>query len=220
ILAGRAESTTTRSARWSASSTSWVTSRTVCRSMARIRCSSARIRNRVSASSAPKGSSRKRISGFTMRARASSARCCMPPESWFGKACSKPSSPPSRDWGGAEAPPRLGGLPVQAEHDIALEVEPGKERRLLEDEDALAVRLPPRLIVDANLARLRTLEAREDAQEGGLAAAGGTDHRDEFPVGHREAEIVEHRHRAAAGLEGLGNRAHVYITSHSASAPR
>ena len=133
-----------------------------------------------------------------MSARASSARCCMPPESWFGKRMLEALEPHQRDVVGDQAPPRLGGLAVQPNTMIALEVEPGKERRLLEDEYALAARLSHRLIVDANLARLRALEAREDAQEGGLAAARGADHRDEFPVGHREAEIVEHRHRAAA----------------------
>lgn len=48
---------------------------------------------RISGSSAENGSSKKRISGSTARARARPTRCCMPPESWSGYSCSRPVSP-------------------------------------------------------------------------------------------------------------------------------
>ena len=60
-----------------------------------MRSSSLRICRRVIESSAPNGSSRKRTSGFTASARATSTRCFMPPESSRGYDFSKPSRPTS-----------------------------------------------------------------------------------------------------------------------------
>ena len=88
-------STTTRSASSNASSTSWVTSRTVGRWRRHSSCTSACILMRVSASSAPNGSSSSSSCGSRTSARASAARCASPPESVLGQSLSWPASPTS-----------------------------------------------------------------------------------------------------------------------------
>ena len=60
------------------------TATTVVLVRSQILSSSRFIRSRVISSSAPKGSSIRRIAGSTARARAIATRCCMPPESCHG----------------------------------------------------------------------------------------------------------------------------------------
>jgi len=82
--AGSAAITTMRSARYTASSTSWVTKRMVFARACAMRPISSWSRMRVIESRAPNGSSISRICGSTASARASATRCCIPPESWLG----------------------------------------------------------------------------------------------------------------------------------------
>jgi len=70
-----------------ASSTSWVTITTVAPVLAMTPLSSSCSAARVSASSAPKGSSIKRIFGSMAKARAMPMRCFMPPEISCGYLC-------------------------------------------------------------------------------------------------------------------------------------
>ena len=84
IRPGRGVSTTTRELRNTASAMLCVTNTTVFRVCAQIPSSSWFIRSRVSSSSAPKGSSIRRIGGLKASARAIATRCCMPPESCQG----------------------------------------------------------------------------------------------------------------------------------------
>ena len=88
-------STITRSASTIASSTSWVTRRTDGWCAAHSRLSRMCIRIRVSASSAPNGSSASSSSGSRTSERASAARCCSPPDSSCGHAFSRPARPTS-----------------------------------------------------------------------------------------------------------------------------
>src|SRR5438093_1545673 len=108
-LPGRAAMTTTRSERYTASSIWWVTKRTVFFAAFQILSSSACISSRVCASSAAKGSSISRIAESTASARARLARCCMPPESWYGYLSSNPLRPTSSMNGAARlrASPRV-----------------------------------------------------------------------------------------------------------------
>ena len=76
-----------------ASSTSWVTMKTVLREAVHIRTSSSWMTPRVSASIWAKGSSRRRTFGSVAKARASPTRCLMPPESAAGRLFSAPVSP-------------------------------------------------------------------------------------------------------------------------------
>src|SRR3984957_3881901 len=85
--AGRSVKTITRSDMVTASGIEWVTIIMVCNRVAllcQIRINSSLRTSRVSSSSAPKGSSSKRMSGSLISARASAARCCIPPDSWYG----------------------------------------------------------------------------------------------------------------------------------------
>ena len=92
---GRPLITTTRSARNSASSTEWVISMVVIWRADQMRCSSTFIWRRVTASSAPNGSSSSSTSGSSTSARAIEARWRMPPDSWRGRALPKVPSPTS-----------------------------------------------------------------------------------------------------------------------------
>src|SRR5471032_1174621 len=92
---GRADITTTRSASTTASVIEWVTNSTVLGRSLQIRNSSSVISSRVSASSAPNGSSISRMSGSCTSARQIATRCCMPPDSSRGERRSKPARPTS-----------------------------------------------------------------------------------------------------------------------------
>ena len=81
MRAGPAVSTTTRVPRNTASEMPWVTKTMVFFASCQMRSSSRFIFSRVSASSAPKGSSISTSFGSCTSARAIAARCCMPPES-------------------------------------------------------------------------------------------------------------------------------------------
>ncbi len=93
IRPGRGDITTTRSASSTASGIEWVTKTTAISRPCQMRSSSSDISSRVSASSAPKGSSISSTRGSCSSARQMATRCCMPPESSRGSRCSKPASP-------------------------------------------------------------------------------------------------------------------------------
>ena len=82
---GRADITTTRVERKTASGIEWVTKTTVVPVRSQIRSSSRFIRSRVISSSAPNGSSISRMAGSRARARAMATRCCIPPDSCQGR---------------------------------------------------------------------------------------------------------------------------------------
>mmetsp|Transcript_27893 Transcript_27893/g.52181 ORF Transcript_27893/g.52181 Transcript_27893/m.52181 type:complete len:114 (+) Transcript_27893:1381-1722(+) len=82
---------------------SWVIMNTVCSVPLQILSSSSWMVPRVSASSAPKGSSSSNSLGWLAKARAMDTRCRMPPESWLGLRCTTSPSRPtlarkSRAW--------------------------------------------------------------------------------------------------------------------------
>ena len=84
IRPGRGDMTTTRVERNTASAIEWVTNMTVVPVRSQILSSSRFIRSRVISSSAPNGSSIRRMAGSTASARAIATRCCMPPDSCHG----------------------------------------------------------------------------------------------------------------------------------------
>ena len=69
----------------------------------------------------------------------------------------------------------------------------------LEDHRAIEARAFDRLPVDDNGASLGCVEAGEDVQHRGLAAAGVADHADELAPLHRQPQILEDRGLAAIG---------------------
>ena len=92
IRPGRADITATCVERKTASGMLCVTNTIVVPVCFQMRRSSRFSRSRVISSSAPKGSSIKRIAGSNDSARAIATRCCMPPESCHGYRRSKPVS--------------------------------------------------------------------------------------------------------------------------------
>ena len=84
MVPGRLVMTITRSDRNTASGMEWVISNTVLRFSSQIRCSSRFMCSRVIASSAPNGSSIRRMAGSVMSERQIATRCCMPPDSSNG----------------------------------------------------------------------------------------------------------------------------------------
>ncbi len=121
----------------------------VLRSASQMRSSSPRMIRRVIESSAPNGSSRNSMSGFTASARATSSRCFMPPESSVRIGLLEPLEAHHLDVVG-DALLALGARQLeQAESDVALDRQPRKNAALLEDKDAPRIRLPHRFAVDA-----------------------------------------------------------------------
>ena len=106
VAAGPLVIITMRSLSSTASSTSWVTIITVAPVVATILSSSSCSRARVSASSAPNGSSISSILGSIASARAMPTRCFMPPEiscgrlatAWLMPTSSSAASERSRSW--------------------------------------------------------------------------------------------------------------------------
>ncbi len=208
--------TPTRSAIDRASSWSWVTNRVVVPSRCcRVRICSRSCR-RTLASSADNGSSSSSTRGSIASARASATRCCWPPESWCGYCLAwlaRPtmsSSSPARLRRCAEpdlAHPQPEAHVVQRGHvreqAVALEhhahVTPGGRHR----GNVLAV--------DQDLARVGRLEARDDAQRRGLAAAGGTKQRDKLTGCHLDREPVQGPGRSERAAQ---------VLQHHARAPR
>ena len=94
-LDGRPRRTITRSPISTASSIEWVTKTIDVGLDSQIRSSSNCRISRVCASIDANGSSISSTSGSTASARARPVRCCMPPESWYGYAFSKPFRPTS-----------------------------------------------------------------------------------------------------------------------------
>ncbi len=120
---GRGESTITRSARNSASSTSWVTSRTVRGS------SSSTVRShdcrsaRVIASSAANGSSSSSTGLPVSSVRRKATRWRIPPESSAGRARSKPARPTRSNIGcGLRRGPRAREAPASRRASAALSI--------------------------------------------------------------------------------------------------
>ena len=126
--------TSTRSASATASATSWVTRIAVKPWSRQTRSSSRCIAMRVSASSAPSGSSKASTRGWLTSARASATRCFWPPDSTAGHCVAlvgraRPRPAPAR-----RAPCASAGCAFAAEpdFDIRQHARPGQQPRLLE----------------------------------------------------------------------------------------
>ena len=179
-----------------ASSILWVTMRMLLIGMRPSTQRSRRSVRRVSAvstSSAEKGSSIRRILGWTTSARAKPTRWRMPPESSFGKADSKPSRPMrsiafnarlrASSWATLFGP--------QTQLDIGEHGEPGKQRKALKHHGNPIDRTAHRLAKIAHFAAGGENEPGDDAQEGGFAAARAAQQADDFILLEGQRNIVE-----------------------------
>src|ERR1700759_580364 len=96
-------------------------------------------------------------------------------------------------------------LVAQAEINVLTNRFPWKQREMLEYDGAVRSGATDRFIVDADTARGRPLEARHDAQAGGLAAARRADDGNEFLLRDLEIDVVEGLHACFRRAEYLAH---------------
>ena len=128
---GRGDSTATRSARKSASSTSWVTSSTVRGSLReRRRPATPASTARVIESSAPNGSSSSSTGRPGSSVRRNATRWRMPPDSSAGRARSNSASPKRSNSGSARRRASLArhALALERQRGVAERVAPGQQQ--------------------------------------------------------------------------------------------
>src|SRR5437588_748193 len=184
-----------RSASRIASSTSCVIMNTVWCVAAQMRTSSSWMVPRVSASSAPNGSSSSSIFGWMAKARAMPTRCFMPPESCAGFLCSAPVNRIHVDELLAVRL-HLDAVPVRpaALHrkgDVAHHREPRHQRVALEHHATLERRPRDLAAVHDHHAVGGAVEAGQDVEDRGLAAAGMADDADELALLDRKVHALE-----------------------------
>ena len=95
--------------------------------------------------------------------------------------------------------PGLAGADAQAEGHVLEDAQVPEEGVVLEDEaDAAVLRLAARrvLALEEDLAAVRALEPRDDAQEARLAGPRRPEERHELAVGDLQADVVHRRERA------------------------
>src|SRR5207237_8940201 len=80
---------------------------------------------------------------------------------------------------------------AQSEFDVPRHVEPREQRGVLEDDDPIRAWAVHAVAIHLDPAGRRVLEARDQAEERGLSAAGGSDDRDELPLSDLEVPIAE-----------------------------
>ena len=87
---------------------------------------------------------------------------------------------------------------LHAELDVLADGEPGEQAVFLEDQDAVGARALHGFAVDQDLAGSLRVQARDQMQQRGLAATGGTDDADELSGAHLQIDVVESEQALAA----------------------
>ena len=198
MRAGRAESRNSRSASRTASSMSWVTSSVVTGRRSTSMASSSRRRTASGWSSDANGSSRMRSRGSTANARASATRRASPSDSSPGK-CER--------WAASSSVSNRVASVVSSirrdQADILFDRAPRQQPRLLEHHAERAV------VGEPDGAVVVAVEAGDDPQQRGLAAARRADERADLAVAQREIDVAEHVEliagRSRKGLSGDAN---------------
>nr|GFD25725.1 hypothetical protein [Tanacetum cinerariifolium] len=93
----------------------------------------------------------------------------------------------------------------QAQGDVFFHRQPREQAVLLKDDAALAADAIHGLAVDADLPAKLAVQADQQAQQGGLAAAAGTDDGDEFALGDVQVEVADGLQFAAIDFEELAD---------------
>src|SRR6516162_3574794 len=88
---------------------------------------------------------------------------------------------------------------LQAVEDVGAHRLPRKQREMLKDDAAIGTRRADQLALDENLAGFRGEKAADEIEQRRLAAAGGSEQRDEFTPVHVERYVLEREHRPPAG---------------------
>src|SRR5512138_2238821 len=109
---------------------------------------------------------------------------------------------------GDAAPPFLGIDPFarKTETDVLLDGEPRKQARLLKHDAAICADPGARTAVDANLAAMFDVEAREEPEQRGLAATARADDRNELVRLDAKIEIANGFERFAGDVKRLADR--------------
>src|SRR3954447_10662591 len=96
-------------------------------------------------------------------------------------------------------------LRLQPERDVVPDCAPGKQGRILEHDNARRVRSRDARLVLAQRSGPGLVEACDEAQQRGLAAAGGTEQRNELARLDGDADVAEHRQLGAGDVEGVAD---------------
>ena len=187
---GRADITTIRSAKISASSMLWVMNTTVLRLLSWMRSSSSCISWRVMASSAANGSSISSTSGSAARMRAKS-HALLHAARQLGRVVAFEAGELHQLDEARRTAAAFGArhaLHAQAELDVALHRLPRKQRIGLEHHTATWLDAGDRLAVQQHAALGGLDEAGEHVQHRGLAAAGGAEQADRSRRPRRQAK--------------------------------
>ena len=80
---------------------------------------------------------------------------------------------------------------LHAEFDVLPDREPGKQSVLLEDQDAVGARALNGIAIHQDLAGGWSLQAGNQVQQSGFAAAGGADNAEKFSRANVEIDAVE-----------------------------
>ena len=178
-----------RSASRTASLTLCVTKTIVLPIASQIRISSFCNVRRVCASSAPKGSSIRSMRGSLASARAMAVRCCIPPDTSWGRWCSKPLrfTRSMKRFAARLALALRERLELERKHHVAFDRAPREKAVFLKDHAARSARTGLRGAVDPDLAARGRREAREGAQQRRLPASARADEADELAL--RDLEV-------------------------------
>ena len=178
----------------------------------RRRTTSSCMSRRITGSSAENGSSNSSTSGPVASALARPTRCCIPPESWSGRAAPSPFRPTSSRKSSARALPHVlvDALHLEPEGHVVDEIAVGEQAEVLEDHaHAVAAQVEQLPLVgggdvelaDPHRAGGRLDEAGQAADERRLAAAGQT-HDDEHLAGvDVEVDVTDRDDIAGLGLQ-------------------
>ncbi len=209
IRPGRADMTTTRVDRKTASGMLWVTNTIVVPVRRQMLISSAFIRSRVISSRAPNGSSISSSFGSNERARAIATRCCIPPDSSQGWRSANASKFDELEQVGGATMALLGreAHDLERQLDVSRDGPPVHQDRCLEDHPVVAVQtgLFGRLAVDREGPAGRPGQVADDPEQRGLAAPAGTDERHELALADGQVDRFECGHGAIARPEHLAD---------------
>ena len=206
---GRGLITTTRSASSTASSIECVMNTTVLRVDSHSASRSRRICSRVSASSAPNGSSNSSSGASWISARAIATRWRMPPDSSCGKRSTKSASPTCASSRNARSRYARGLRPRSSTCTSTL------SSTFRQSSSTGLWNTMPTSVCGRSTSRpptraspgARQVQARDDPQQRALAAARRADDREEFAFADRKVDRVERmrfaRRRAVAASIGL-----------------
>ncbi len=175
---GRGDSTTTSSARNTASGMLCVTRTTVAPMRCQRSSSSASKRSRVNASSALNGSSSSRTCGSRASARAIAVRWRMPPDSWDGYASPNAATPTTSRSSRARSRRSAAATPTSSSGNATLSTtfRQGSRRGSWKTRPDPLVGVAHRVTVDRHRARIDGQQAADDAQQRRLAGAVRPNH--------------------------------------------